>query len=218
MSFFDNIFGKKPKVDPAKQKELERKRQELEVHSSIDNLRAQHEKTEVMISSLEKKIEADTKAALAAKNAGQKDKALRYLAQVKSHKAQISKYLNLSMLLNKQMTNLQTSSEDAHIGDIISESNKVQQRNNERMDKFMETLQDTAQLNNEFEMNQEQINDIIGQTTAKYTEGLDEEFDKLGDAELMDAMKGVDTTPQPAQKNVAKKKDNFNTMIDDLLN
>ena len=218
MSFFDKMFTKKPKEDPAKKEEAEKAKNELATSESIDKLRVQQQKNDAQIEELERKIQEDTRAAMAAKNSGQKEKTIRLLAQVKNNKALLIKYSGMSTMLMKQISNLETVKEDGNVGDLLKTTNQLLQKNMEQQEKFMETLQDVAQLNEEFDHNQDQVNDIMTQANARLMEGLDEEFDKLEIIEIPKPTKNVLKTSQRNLKrsNVAQK-DNFNALIDDLL-
>ena len=218
MSFFDKMFTKKPKEDPAKKEEAEKAKNELATSESIDKLRVQQQKNDAQIEELERKIQEDTRAAMAAKNSGQKEKTIRLLAQVKNNKALLIKYSGMSTMLMKQISNLETVKEDGNVGDLLKTTNQLLQKNMEQQEKFMETLQDVAQLNEEFDHNQDQVNDIMTQANARLMEGHDEEFDKLEIIEIPKPTKNVLKTSQRNLKrsNVAQK-DNFNALIDDLL-
>ena len=218
MSFFDKMFTKKPKEDPAKKEEAEKAKNELATSESIDKLRVQQQKNDAQIEELERKIQEDTRAAMAAKNSRQKEKTIRLLAQVKNNKALLIKYSGMSTMLMKQISNLETVKEDGNVGDLLKTTNQLLQKNMEQQEKFMETLQDVAQLNEEFDHNQDPVNDIMTQANARLMEGLDEEFDKLEIIEIPKPTKNVLKTSQRNLKrsNVAQK-DNFNALIDDLL-
>lgn len=224
----EKLFGKsKPKISPEEQKNIESKKHELNTITQIEKLRAQQEKNDAVIAALDKKNEADTKLAIAAKNAGQKDKALRYLAEIKSRKAQIVKYTNISTTLMRMIANLESSKDDSNLGKIMDDANKIVQKNLDSQDKFMDVLQDTAQINNDFDRNQNEVNDLLNQINAQHMDGLEDELKDLDNLAMLDAMKEADTKKvdqKVEQKDTnkakapEKKKDQFDDMISGLLN
>ena len=68
----------------------------------------------------------------------------------------------------------------------------------------MDIIQDAMALDQDLEYNQQAMMDLINQQTSKMQEGLDEEFDALGEEEMMDELNKFDvkdnTAKQPAQK------------------
>ena len=63
--------------------------------------------------------------------------------------------------------------------------------------------------------------DLIGQQTSKMQEGLDDEFDQLGNDEMLDELNqfngpSKDEIKQPAQKNTTKES-SYEAMMKDLL-
>ena len=234
MSFFDNLFGKpKPKVTPEQAKNIEQKRNELKIHQTVETMKAKQDHLDLKIKNLEKLNEQDTRLALQAKNAGQKDKALRFLASVKGRKAEIAKISGMSLMLSKQISNLENSKDDSNLAVMMNDANKIVSKNLENQDKFLETIQDTAQINNEYDMHQDQVNDLLKGINERHMEGLEDDLKELEELEMMDAMKNANTKKQPVvvndvskQKTVqvqtqpqAKKKDSkFDDMITTLLN
>ena len=222
MGFFGKIFSKKAKVDPAQKEREEKEKNEKAGNDAAEKLKAQHKKNEALILALEKKIDEDSKAAKVAKASGQKEKAIRLLAEVKNSKTQLAKASNMSTLLMKQISNLETSGNDTKVGELLKDANAMLQKNMANQEQLMEVIQDTAQLNDEFDNNQDQVKDLVAQSNARLFEGLDQEFEKLGEAELLDAMKSVVVQPKvqtkQSRKVVAKQKDNFDSMIQSLTN
>ena len=85
----------------------------------------------------------------------------------------------------------------------------------------MEVIQDTLAINQEFEYNQEQLNDLLKQQTESLTDGLDDEYAALDELDILEAMGDYDTNNKVADTQKAKtKKDetNFDSMLNDLLN
>ena len=87
----------------------------------------------------------------------------------------------------------------------------------------MEIIQDAVAIDQEIEYNQQAMQDLIGQQTSRMQEGLDDEFDKLGEDELMDAIGEIDQkqtqkTVADGQKNVAEpQKGKKDTSFDDMM-
>ena len=86
----------------------------------------------------------------------------------------------------------------------------------------MDIIQDAAAIDQEMDYQQQQLQDLIAQQTSKMTEGLDEEYDKLDELEMLEAMDGYDTAKPaqnaklPAQTN-KKSENNYDNLLNDLL-
>lgn len=85
----------------------------------------------------------------------------------------------------------------------------------------MDIIQDAIAIDQDIEYQQQQMQDLMNQQKSKMQEGLDDEFDKLGEDEMMDALKGYDANP--AQKNTqtntatTKKETSYDDMMKDLM-
>lgn len=96
----------------------------------------------------------------------------------------------------------------------------------DQADRNMDIIQDAAAIDQEMDYQQQQLQDLISQQTAKMTEDLDDEYDKLGDLELLEAMDDYDVDQKhvakdkaPAQQNKAKPAENsYDNLLADLLN
>ena len=84
----------------------------------------------------------------------------------------------------------------------------------------MEVIQDTLAINQEFEYNQEQMNDLLRQQTESLTDGLDEEYAALDELDILEAMDDFGTSNKTVDMQKVKKQDNnnFDAMLNDLLN
>lgn len=222
---FKKLFGgdNKPKISPEEAKNIERKKNELKVQETIDKLNGQLNQIEAKTAVVDGKIADLTRQALAAKKAGQKDKAMRYLTQIKMHKNDLVKLSGYSTVITKQIASIESAKTDTQVADTMRLANTAIEHFNKEQEGNMEVFQDNAQLNDEFESNQEQINDILKAQTEKITDGLDEEYGKLDELEILDAAKDFDVKKDvktdPAKNKVTdKKKDNFQSLVDDLLN
>lgn len=86
----------------------------------------------------------------------------------------------------------------------------------------MDIIQDAIALDQDIEYQQQAMQDLMDQQKSKMQEGLEDEFDKLGEDDLMDAMKGYETDQKNTNKDTAQtqkaKKDNsYEDMMKDLL-
>lgn len=84
----------------------------------------------------------------------------------------------------------------------------------------MEVIQDTLAINQEFEYNQEQLNDLLKQQTESLTDGLDDEYAALDELDVLDALDDYGTVNKVNDTQKVKKKDetNFDSMLNELLN
>jgi hypothetical protein len=88
----------------------------------------------------------------------------------------------------------------------------------------MDIIQDAIALDQDIEYQQQAMQDLMDQQKSKMQEGLEDEFDALGEDELMDAMKGYDANPAQTQTagpqtqtQKAKKDTTYDDMMKDLL-
>ena len=84
----------------------------------------------------------------------------------------------------------------------------------------MDIIQDTVGINQEFEYNQEQLNDLLNQQTESMRDGLEDEYAALDELDVLEAMDDYGTVTQKAETQPTKKKEetNFDSMLNDLLN
>ena len=99
--------------------------------------------------------------------------------------------------------------------------NKVLQKQQEKAEKNMDVIQDAIAADQDIEYNQQAMMDLIGQQTSKMQEGLDEEFDQLGEEDALHELNqfngpAKDEIKQPAQKNTSKES-SYDAMMKDLL-
>lgn len=117
---FAKLFGGgQPKIDPAKQKEIDAKKTAFELVKSKEELNKKIEENDSRMHALEKKVADKKKEALAAKNANQKDKAMRILTEVKNLKDQVTKISGYNTMLMKQQGNLDSVGIDNDMADIF---------------------------------------------------------------------------------------------------
>ena len=105
---------------------------------------------------------------------------------------------------------------------LFVNQNKILQKQQEKAEKNMDIIQDAMALDQDLEYNQQAMMDLIGQQTSKMQEGLDEEFEALGEDEMMQELNKFDvkdTTKQKdtAQKTPATKEKNYDDLMKDLL-
>lgn len=214
---FSKLFGSKPKVDPGQQRAIERKRAELNVHLSIEQLHKKLEDLEARMIAYDRRIHEQTHLALEAKRAGNKEKALRYLTTIKTLKNDLVKISGYSTLIMKQISSLESTKNDNEIAEIIKSTSKHLEQAQRQQESNMEVFEEAAALNAEFEASQEQINDIIRQQTERITEGLEEEYAQLDELEMIEAMEEKAPAKQKQQNAPPQKTKAFDDMINELL-
>ena len=167
---FGRLFGKKKKkIDPEVQKDLEKKRREKGEAESQEKLESTIAKNEHKIATLEQKIAHQYKEALHAKKAGNKDKAIRVLTNIKNSKAQIAKYTGYNTMIMKRINDMDAMKTDIAMADIFKESNQILEKQQQDIEDVVEVFQDAQAISEEINYNQDQINDLIGQNTAQIT-------------------------------------------------
>ena len=85
-------------------------------------------------------------------------------------------------------------------------------------------MSEAAQIDQEMEYNQQQMNDLFQAQTAKMFEGVEDEYNNLGNDEMLDALGKYETTqPQkdtnktPAQTEKNAKNTKYDAVLQDLL-
>lgn len=92
------------------------------------------------------------------------------------------------------------------------------EKHQEQAERNMDIIQDAVAIDQEIEYNQQAMQDLMSQQTGKMQEGLEDEFDQLGEDELMDAMGGYETDQKQAQKEpIQAKKSKTDTSYDDMM-
>ena len=96
------------------------------------------------------------------------------------------------------------------------------EKHQEQAERNMDIIQDAVAIDQEIEYNQQAMQDLMNQQTGKMQEGLEDEFDQLGEDELMDAMGGYEAEQkqgqkEPVQAQKAKKDTSYDDMMKDLL-
>ncbi len=89
----------------------------------------------------------------------------------------------------------------------------------------MDLIQDSNSINQDIELAQQQLNDIIAQQSSRRFEGLEEDYDRLGELEIAESMKdfgkesrvSVKEHDKTIQKQ-EKARSNYNKLLNDLLN
>jgi hypothetical protein len=178
---FGRLFGKKKKeIDPEVKKELEKKKREKAEEESKEKLEMTIAKNEKKIADLETKIGEQYKGALAAKKAGQKEKAMRLLTSIKSSKAQITKMTGYNTMLMKRINDMDSMKTDIAMADIFKESNQILENQQQDIEEVMDVMQDAQALSQEINYQQDQINDMINQNTGEITgKGYTKYLDQL---------------------------------------
>lgn len=109
---------------------------------------------------------------------------------------------------------------------LFAKKNKILEKNRDDAEKNMNIMQDAIAIDQELQYNQQAMNDLLGQATSSMQEGLQDEFDQLGEDEILDAMDGYDKNKQTntntakpqTQTATAKKDTSYDDMLKDLLN
>ena len=105
----------------------------------------------------------------------------------------------------------------------LIDQNKVLQKQQEKAEKNMDIIQDAIAIDQDIEYNQQAMQDLIGQQTSKMQEGLDDEFDKLGEDEMMEELGKYDVATNDTQKEkvgtnkTTSKESSYDAMMKDLL-
>jgi flagellar biosynthesis GTPase FlhF len=120
---FGRLFGKKKKkIDPEEQKRLDKlKKQKAQVESK-EKLEKNIAKNEKQIADLEAKVSQQYKEALVAKKAGQKEKAMRLLTNIKNNKARIKKFTGYNTMMYKRINDMESMNTDIQMADIFKDT------------------------------------------------------------------------------------------------
>lgn len=120
---FGRLFGKKKKkIDPEEQARLNKLKKEKKQVESKEKLEKTIALNEKKIADMEAKNAAQYKEALAAKKAGNKEKAMRLLTNIKNGKAQIKKYTGYNTMMMKRINDMESMNTDIQMADIFKDT------------------------------------------------------------------------------------------------
>jgi len=120
---FGRLFGKKKKkIDPEEQARLDKLKKEKKQVESKEKLEKTIAQNEKKIADMEAKNAAQYKEALAAKKAGNKEKAMRLLTNIKNGKAQIKKYTGYNTMMMKRINDMESMNTDIQMADIFKDT------------------------------------------------------------------------------------------------
>lgn len=220
---FGNLFGKKKKkIDPEKQKELDKKKNQLESENAVKQLDATIDKNQKRMDLLQERYEKKKREAALLKKKGHKERCLAAVREYKTMEKQMQQASTQNILLLKQKATLESVSIDNNMADQLKKTNAVLERAQKQQEENVDVIQDTIAINQEIDYNQQQMNDIIMQQTEELNEGLEEEFAALDELDMLDALEDYDTDnvkkDTTTQKNTKKQETNFDSMMNDLIN
>ena len=120
---FGRLFGKKKKkIDPAEQQRLEKLKKEKNQEESKEKLEKSIAQNEKQIADMEAKVAQLYKEALVAKKAGNKERAMRCLTNIKSSKARIKKFTGYNTMLMKRINDMESMKADIQMADIFKDT------------------------------------------------------------------------------------------------
>jgi len=121
---FGRLFGgkKKKKIDPEEQKRLDKLKKEKKQAESKESLEKKIAQNEKKIADLEARNAAQYKEALMAKKAGNKQKAMRLLTNIKSSKAQIKKHTGYNTMMMKRINDMESMNNDIQMAEIFKDT------------------------------------------------------------------------------------------------
>ena len=101
-----------------------------------------------------------------------KEKAKNLLKKVKTRRDNVVKLNKQVNLLYKQIANLESLEQDEELFDVIRDANKVQEMNQQNIEKYTAELEKARELDQQRQMNDEVIDDMLND---------DEDEDELDD-------------------------------------
>ena len=120
---FGRLFGKKKKkIDPEEQKRLEKLKRNKEQEENKEKLEKSIAQNEKQIADLEAKVAQNYKDALVAKKAGNKEKAMRLLTNIKNNKARIKKFTGYNTMMMKRINDMESMNTDIQMADIFRDT------------------------------------------------------------------------------------------------
>lgn len=229
MSFLGKIFGggpKKPAVDPTQQAKIQQEKAAFQTEKAKETIEEQIKKMEEKVDKANQEIaalETQVKQHLMEKK---KEKATVVLKKLKAKKENAAKLTKMSMALQQQLINLESTTDDSEFIEAIKAGNKIQELNRDKFEQQAEEIQKMKELQEEHKMRQQEMDDILN---------MDDDQDELDDMmkeyeqQAADEMalgfdktdkliqKPAQTQPAQTQQPKAQKKDDFDSMLAGLM-
>ena len=230
MSFLGKIFGggpKKPAVDPVQQQKIQQEKAQFQTDKAKETIEEQMKKMEEKVEKANQEIavlETQVKQHLMEKK---KDKAAVVLKKLKAKKENAAKLTKMSMALQQQLINLESTTDDSDFIEAIKAGNKVQEANRDKYEQQAEEIQKMKELQEEHKMRQGEIDDILNMDDDQ--DDLDEmmkEYEQQAADEMVMNFEKTDkmiqknpaqTNPAQTQPAKAQKKDDFDSMFAGLM-
>lgn len=230
MSFLGKIFGggpKKPAVDPVQQQKIQQEKAQFQTDKAKETIEEQMKKMEEKVEKANQEIavlETQVKQHLMEKK---KDKAAVVLKKLKAKKENAAKLTKMSMALQQQLINLESTTDDSDFIEAIKAGNKVQEANRDKYEQQAEEIQKMKELQEEHKMRQGEIDDILNMDDDQ--DDLDEmmkEYEQQAADEMAMNFEKTDkmiqknpaqTNPAQTQPAKAQKKDDFDSMLAGLM-
>lgn len=229
MSFIKNMFGggaKKPQVDPTQQKKIQDERDNLEKERAKEKLEDAVKKTEDKVEKVNNEIaqlETEVKTLIQQKR---KDKATVVLKKLKGKKEILIKLQKQGNFLYKQMGMLENTESDMDLMETMKQVNAVNSKNRDKQEELTDELMKAKEMQQEADQRRSELNDLmeddededeLDDMMKEYEQQANDEiamnFNKADKDIISESKIGQTQKPQ-----AAKKEDNFDSLMAELMN
>lgn len=229
MSFIKNMFGGgKKQPDPAQTAKIQAEKDNLEKERAKEKLEDGIKKTDEKIEKVNQEIavlEAEVKSLITQKR---KDKATVVLKKLKAKKEVAIKLSKQANFLTKQLATLEDTEQDMDLLDTLKQTNKINAKNREKQEELTDELMKAKELQDEATQRRNELNDLmdddededdLNDMMAEYEAQANEELALNFNAADKHLISDKGQTA-PAQKSAqpAKKEDNFDSLMAELMN
>ena len=229
MAFLGKMFGgsQQSAIDPAQQAKIQHEKNAFEMEKAKEIIGEKMKKMEEKVDKENEDItalEGKVRQLLLEKK---KDKAMMVLKKIKAKKENAAKLTKMSMALQQQLINLESTTDDSEFIEAIKAGNNIQELNRNKFEDQAEEIQKMKELQDEHKMRQQQIDDILNMDDDQ--DELDEMMEKIEEELALDMAakfndvqiglteKPAQTNPAQTQPAKAQKKDDFDSMLAGLL-
>lgn len=171
------------------------------------NLDIKLEETEKKIKNLQDKNSEKLKLALEEKKKNNKGKVTRLLKEIKVNKKKIEKLTSTNGMLKDRQNKLDDILLNNEMTKITKKNNELITKNMESQEEKVNIIKKAQDVNMQMDNNQNNLNDMVKVTKENLIseQDLDDEFNKLGESELLDELEKFEINKDDINKNDINK-------------
>ncbi len=152
----------------------------------------QIDENEKKLTELETKISSKTQEALEAKKANKVDKAKRLLVEIKKLKLNQEKITGVQGMLKTRQEKLEDLQINNDMAKLTKNNTEIIKNNLDKQEGHLNVLKKNQEINTIIQENQNEINDVVLKTKDFDEEDLEDEFNLLGQSEVLEELNKYD--------------------------